>query len=523
MSADLAPGSQSLPARIERLLQIRCETPEAYLSVNYEQLADDVLLLLNHPDFLTQKVATPVSVLQHILALYAGRWHTSGRRIIPAVERILGELLGEIGKNLDTVCIAYDLLFFLYWCWSDSIKDQAGFGDKVVRPFAGAIRAEAGSAQDAPFKSAGPPVSVGYLAQFITPGPGNAMAFAAEAVLKALCSDRSRYQPILYAWMFHDDATAAKFEREGIVVHRIDGNSPSERITAAEAAIRRDQPEVLISDMNTALPTVIFERRAAPIQIFYQFGMPFWPIANLDGVLQVWQTDPKQMGFPTGKRFVLPLATPPESLAAPVDASRIACERARFPHGRLIGTYGRLAKITPEFLSAIAAAIARVTDVTVVLGGTGDGGPIRRVLESLGVADRFVVIDEYVDGQVWRHMLDIFLDTFPQQGGLSGREVIAAGKPVVAMFSKDMPNFAADRVRYLVARSPADYTRILQRLLEDKTFYGKACEDTYALAHSGATEAKYAAALLSSIDALRQPPRGFFRKALAIGQNVWRG
>jgi hypothetical protein len=497
------PSSQpTLFARIDSLLQIRCETPEAYILVDYEQLADDVSLILNDSSFATLSVDARASILQHIHALYSGYWHSSGQRLISTVERALAQLLDDPNRNLDAICIAYDLLFFFYWCWNASIKDQVGFGENVVRPFAKAIRAEA-SSRSTVFKNSVAPIPVGYLAQFATPSPGNAVALATECVLRALCSDRSRYQPILYAWMFHDDASAAKFEDEGILVRRITGNSPSERIAAAEVAISRDRPEVLISDMNTAVPTVIFERRAAPIQVFYQFGMPFWPIENLDGMFQVWQLDSGQIGFPTRKSFLMSGPSTPERLKPSVDPSRIAAERARFPRGRLIGTYGRLAKITPEFLATIAAAIAQMADVTVVLGGTGDDGPIRRTLDALGVAERFVVIDEYVDGHVWGHILDIFLDTFPQQGGQSCREVIAKGKPVVSMFSTEMPNLSTERVEYLVARAPADYARILQQLLDDPTFYRKASEDTSVLAHSGPTEADYAAALLRAIGTLR--------------------
>lgn len=519
MTAESAQGGQpTLSERIDRLLQIRCDSPEAYSLLDYEQIADDVLALLSHPDFLSQGTAKPDAVLQHIFALYAGRWHVSGRRIIPAVEGVLARLVAEPEANLDPMCVAYDLLFFLYWCWSSSIRDQAGFSDNVVRPFANAVRADAGRSQDA----SSTPVLVGYLAQFITPSPGNAMAFTTEGVLKALCSDRSRYRPVLYAWMFHDDATVEKFEREGILVRRIAGNSPSERIAAVESAIRHDRPEVLITDMNTALPTVIFERRVAPIQVLYQFGMPFWPIENLDGVFQVWQTDSRQVGFSTKETFLLPLATTPEGLAPAIDASSIAAERARFPGGRLIGTYGRLAKITPEFLTAVASAIAQVPDVTVVLGGTGDGAPIRRTLETLGVANRFIVVDEYVDGRIWRQMLDIFLDTFPQQGGLSFREVMAAGKPVVSMFSEDMPNFSAEKVPYLVARRLEDYTVILQRLLSDPAFYRRAREDTDRLVRSAPTEADYAAALLRAIGTLRRRRNGPLRTAVAAGKDAWR-
>jgi hypothetical protein len=102
--------------------------------------------------------------------------------------------------------------------------------------------------------------------------------------------------------------------------------------------------------------------------------------------------------------------------------------------------------------------------------------------------------------------------------------MIAKGKPVVSMLSKDMPNLSTEKVQYLVATKPADYARILQHLLVDSAFYRKACDDTRVLAHSGPTEADYAARLLRAIDTLRWRRSGTFQDALRLfGSSVHLG
>jgi hypothetical protein len=256
--------------------------------------------------------------------------------------------------------------------------------------------------------------------------------------------------------------------------------------------------------MNTALPTAIFEQRLAPIQVFYQFGLPYWPIENLDGIFRTWQTDAQRVGFAPEKCFEMVAPWNFEELAPSVDSARVAAERALFPPGRLIGTYGRLSKITPDFLLSVANAIRDIPDVTVLLGGIGDDAAITRAVKDLSMENRFVVLNRYVDGHLWGEFLDIFLDTFPQQGFTSCREMIAKGKPVVCHHSDETPNFARERAPELVAYTAQEYTDMLRRLLRDPAFYDSACATTRRLAQSAPTDRDYAATLSDAIDILYQ-------------------
>jgi hypothetical protein len=214
-------------------------------------------------------------------------------------------------------------------------------------------------------------------------------------------------------------------------VRAITAASPAERIALTEAAIRADRPDVLMTDMNASLPAVLFERRSAPLQVFYQFGMPIWPLRNIDAVFHVWDFDRALVGFDQAICTELTIPYDLTRFASTPDPELVASERAQLPLGRLIGTYGRLAKITPEFLRAVTDAISDIPDVTVVLGGVGDADPINRTLAALGMIGRCVVLAHHVNGHVWGHLMDVFLDTFPQPGGASCLEVIAKGKPVV--------------------------------------------------------------------------------------------
>jgi hypothetical protein len=470
-------------------------------------LAVHIIGLLLDPCFDALPQAERRTVLFRVLLIYSGSWNSAGRAIIPAVERVLAGLLAEPERDLDALCVAYDLLYFLYWCWDTSVADQVGFGSQVVAPFAAAIRAA-----EAPEPTGDKTLNgqrtvnhrVGYLAEFVTPGPGNAIAVANRVLLRTLARAGKAYRPILYAWMFHDPGTLADYEALGVEVRAITAASPAERIALTEAAIRADRPDVLMTDMNASLPAVLFERRSAPLQVFYQFGMPIWPLRNIDAVFHVWDFDRALVGFDQAICTELTIPYDLTRFASTPDPELVAIERAQLPLGRLIGTYGRLAKITPEFLRAVADAISDIPDVTVVLGGVGDADPINRRLAALGMIGRCVVLAHHVNGHVWGHLMDVFLDTFPQPGGASCLEVIAKGKPVVSMFAGEAPNLMREqRVRSLVAGTVADYSAIVRQLLTKPMFYARACSETRALAARYPTEDDYLRDITRAIDALR--------------------
>jgi hypothetical protein len=373
----------------------------------------------------------------------------NGRSLIPGVERVLHRTLATPGVSVDVLGLFYDLLYFLYWYVAPTWEAMRAFTDPMKR-FAEAVRV--GTLSDLPAitpRPLGPePLRVGYLSQFGRRG-SSTVAWS-DAILGGLsrCLPGS-YGLVLYAWSEHDDLSMAMLADQGVTVRRFSANSMSERIAAVAEAIRADEIDILITDMNTALPTMLFELRVAPIQVFFQIQLPFWPIANIDGVLRVEFYDPALDGFERDRCFDLGLQAWNESeYAPPVAPERIAAERARFPAApQLIGTYVRLAIITPDFLEIITDLLARHPQLVVAIGGNGDGGWIHEFIAASGLAGRLVLIDEFVDGHAWGHMLDIFLDT--SYGATSaGREVMAKGKPVVCLRN---PTTERERVPMLIA------------------------------------------------------------------------
>ncbi len=499
--------SSDLAARIMQLQLIGSpERPIATIPpADIAQEIEDILTEDKLERLSTEQIA---AVLSHVLAVYAQTWHASGRALIPAIERGSHRVFSDPQASLDALCLAYDLLYFFYWCWNTSLDQQVRLGKTAVVPFAAAVGRRIPKS-DLPRRPASQ--RVGYLAEFITQSPGNAIADANRGVLNALAAAFPSSPPILYAWMFHDPASLATLASQGVEVRAISANSMTERIAKTRELIEADRPDVLITDMNASLPTVIFAARSAPIQIFYQFGMPVWPLKQVDAIFHVWSFNFAKAGL-SGRRHWELIWIPREDLrrfTRPADKDLVDIERRNLgiaPGRCLVGNYGRLSKITPPFIEAVADAISDRPEVTVLFGGTGDAQPIRNKIASLGMSDHFIIAERYVDGHVWGDLLDIFLDTFPLPGGASCREMVMKGKPVVGLVTSDAANLAHKRkVPCLVAEVPSAYSKIVARLLSDRNFFDSSCRLTRQLAASFCeAEKNYPSEIADAIDCLRK-------------------
>jgi hypothetical protein len=499
----------------ERIRRVSALDETGLATLGMDVLTGEIRAILDDPAVGALPFDRLVSVAARISEIYTGHWHASGQRLIPPLERLYHRVLETPGVELGAACLFYDLLYFLYWYVASDVEAMRGVSDRTMRPFAAAIRA--GLVGDAPAITPRPlgaePLRLGYLAQFAQ--RGNPVASIGRALLSGLARHRrDRYRLVLYAWSETDDAFLAPLADEQVLVRRLDAGSTAERVAAVADAIAEDGIDILITDMNSALPTVLFERRAAPVQIFLQAGMPFWPLANIDAV---FCADPKEFvahiaGFDAAKCFTIGLGPwDLPTLAPAVDPALVAAERARFaPEARLVGTYGRLAKITPDFLDIVAQLVERHPRLVVLLGGTGDGGWIREFITARGLIGRIELVGRYVDGHLWGHLLEVFLDTFPQGGGVASREVMAKGRPV-ATISGDGPE-EDNEVPILVARDHAEYVAIVSRLLDDRGFYEEACAATRAFVASRPGEAEFAAAVDAAIaTAVRRVRQGVQR------------
>jgi hypothetical protein len=323
------------------------------------------------------------------------------------------------------------------------------------------------------------PIRLCYLTEFAYDTGGNALAHVMDAALSSLLeSYPGEYQLYVYAWMYKDEGFLQRIQSLGVTVRVFDLSEYDVRqLVALRQAFFDDRIDVALTDMNSAVPHFLFERRVAPIQVFYQLGLPFWGLQNLDAVFQGWEIQPERLGFERQKCHLVPAPKFTRSTRTEVHPERVCRERQRFPASeQVIGFYGRLVKVTPALCEIIRRVLLQNPGVIAVLGGTGNAAPITDFIRRNQLSERAFVVNEFVDGHVWGHLIDVFLDTFPLTGGYSCREVMFKGTPIVHMRSDEMPNLNSFLDEALGAESLEGYVDRVSRLLNDAAFYRDARE-----------------------------------------------
>lgn len=444
----------------------------------HAEFAASLVTLLAAPPGAIPDRARYEAALKNGFAYYYWKWDPRGVDLYDPVAAAIARWAAEPEPPIGLLCDLVDFIYFLVWCFEESSSGQCA---RLVGPLR--IAAE-GFGRTAPRRSLTPPpegsrsLRVAWLGMFAQ--SDNPMSIALRAVAPALRAKGHHLD--VYAWRFLDDPFRAHLRDSGAVLHDFIGGTPVDTIGAIEAQARQAPPDIVVSDMNNGVPTALFSRRLAPVQVFLQAGMPAWPVLNLDGVFNSFGFDPKEAGW--GDVAMLRIDAPWDSAALDpaVPEADIAAERALLPQGtRLVGSYGRFSKVTPPYLHAVERLLLRCPDVTFVLGGTGDAAHVKAFIDASPAGRRMVVQERWVAGHVWGHILELLLDTWPVTGGVSAREMLAKSKPVVTCYSAEMPAIHRQRDPDLVARDWDGFVDIAARLLQDRDAYAAASARAGAL------------------------------------------
>jgi predicted O-linked N-acetylglucosamine transferase (SPINDLY family) len=459
--------------------------------------------------FLQLPLDQQYSFLDFVEPIYVTTNHGSAPQLAAAVQKVFQAHLSQGQTRLARLYKTYDFLYLLYWCAATSIEQQREFDAGVVIPFSRYLAAQVRSAlppSGAPRKRRDPRIRLCYMAEFAYDSGGNALALVADTVLASLSEHcASEYELFLYAWRYNDPKFIERIQALGVTVRTFDLSEYSEKeLQRMRESFREDHIDIVLTDMNSAVPQDLFHRRVAPVQIFYQLGMPFWQARNVDAVFQGWQIAPETLGFTAEQCHLVHAPRSARFIPAP-DWEAIQAERNLFPASKhTIGFYGRLIKITPAQCGLFHRILQRHPDTIAVLGGTGDAGPIRDFISEHQLEERMFVMNRFVDGHVWGRFLDVFLDTFPLTGGYSCREVVAKGKPVVHMLSEDMPNLNVFLDPELQASQPDAYVEHVSRLLDDPAFYRRACRRALEISRQYADTKPFASTFHSALQKVLQ-------------------
>ena len=430
-------------------------------------------------------------------------WYLADRarpadRLLAALDTAILRWCAPADPILDVLCDLADFHFHAVWSFEASSAKQCAYA------LPGMLRLGQAMARTRPPRppqtTAAGAVHVGFLAMYADPAAP--ITVALRHLAPALLRD-GRFRLTVYAWSDAAPEFLDWLRSLGAVCHLVREARPTAVVERVEELAAQDPPSVLISDMNTAVPTAVFARRLAPVQVFLQGGLPAWPVPNLDAVLNSFGFDPVAAGW-LGAR-ILGFETPWDlaHLNPPERPEEVAAERAGLsPALRWIGNYGRLVKVTEPCLRAAERILQSCPDVGFVTGGSGDGRAIRDFFARSPVGDRMVLVERFVPGHSWGQILEVFLDTWPLTGGESAREMIAKGRPVVCMHSEEMPALDLQRDPSLLATDWDGYVERAVHLLQDPVAHRAACARASALATRLSDPGPFSATLAGQLEAL---------------------
>lgn len=424
-----ADDAASLATALRHVLSL--EVSEIYDVAAFQEVVQDGL------QWFWMDLDRPADILRDAVGDAIIRW--------AAVDQPMLALMGSLG----------DFFNFSVFRFEPSPVRQCELAMAPMAALGEAMRRSAlpGRPTAQPLPGRGGVIHVGYLA--MGADPKDALTIPLAHIAPILTALPGRFRFSVFAWGNIDANFLDSLRAMGAECHEVSWRTLSsfeEHIVQIERLLRNDPVSVLISDLNYSLPTALFARRAAPVQVFLQGGMAVWPVPNLDAVYNSWGSDPVQAGW--GEARVEYFATPWDlnALNPPVRPDEVARESASMPRGfRLIGTYCRLMKITEPFLRAVERILLACPDVAFVVGGTGDNPSIRAFIAGSPVGARMCVVERYVSGHSWGRLLELFLDTWPLTGGESVREALTKGCPVVALHSDEMPALDLQRDPALLA------------------------------------------------------------------------
>ncbi len=324
----------------------------------------------------------------------------------------------------------------------------------------------------------------------------------------------------IYVRAKYEQAFVERAQRIGIEVVLIRDCVPGgesattlEKFQYLRERLRRDGIGVCIWVTSPETAAFALSMRLAPVQIFW--ALRFHPVTGpyIDGYITYGSRDETERVYGKRKwRVCPPLLTID---ATPPDPAAVAGIRAKFPEPLLLGTIAREDKINSKpYLECVAQILQMHLHVGFLWTGKDEHAGITSFLRNAGVAERCHFVG-WVDVNLYANAMDVFLETFPLGGGVSGYCALAGGVPLVSYLTpytvlgnhlwhnrsaKNPPPDSGDAVPdtsplssdyILCAHNTDEYVAFATRLVTDNAFrqvVGQAGQAFYECEASSAQE-----------------------------------
>jgi predicted O-linked N-acetylglucosamine transferase (SPINDLY family) len=300
-------------------------------------------------------------------------------------------------------------------------------------------------------------------------------AYAMLPILRA--HDRSQVSVVCYSGVTTPDQVTA--EIRALADNWREMAELSDDDLAAQ--IRADAVDILVdlSGHSGGNRLTVFARKPAPVQV------TAWGYAAGTGLTAMgyFLADPIAVPAETRGGFAEEVVDLPSILCyePPSYAPAVAAPPASARGYVTFGAFNRLAKISERALATWAQVLAAVPSARLTIKCPGaDVSPGREwllgQLSSHGVSpDRVTLLGAtpHPDHLAAYGEIDVLLDTFPQNGGITTLDSMVMGVPVVTLLGEGVPGRASGSflttlgLPDLVARTPDEYVAIAARLATD--------------------------------------------------------
>ena len=216
------------------------------------------------------------------------------------------------------------------------------------------------------------------------------------------------------------DDLAAQCRKYGVEAHALRSSA------ASPMTVRFEQCRQRLSELGAAAIAFVSvplhleylsAMKLAPVSIWWSMKFPLPNFPQLDGRVFFRRLFAGKVGIEGQTWYGGPLGLelPPEP-----DAAAVAAIRAKYPGGPILGTVAREEKIRePVYLAAVAKIMKAHPTASFLWTGRRALPEIVQYFESQGISGRCHFIG-WVDPSLYCRVFDIFLETFPLTGLMSG-------------------------------------------------------------------------------------------------------
>lgn len=213
--------------------------------------------------------------------------------------------------------------------------------------------------------------------------------------------------------------------------------------------------------------------RPARVQINVNHGTEM--AADLfDGAIHLFRNGVDRTRFPQRPTEWIPLVSDVESRLESCGTS--PARRGDFGAAETISaTFGRLDEVdSEEYLDALIEIMRRFPSHLHLFAGSGDARFLRGYLHSRHVLSRIRFLGYQTDVASLLPLIDLYIASFPDSGGLFVLEAMGAGKPVVVRGyrSKSHYNSGAELVglEALIASTKSDFVESASHVIRDEDY-----------------------------------------------------